>query len=99
MIIVLLLHFLPPPIDVNLTKTDARLDGAIVVHENVFIGLRSTILPNTVIESNCIIGAGSVVKGHISAGSVVVGNPAKIICTMQEYKAKCISRKDKMIWD
>ena len=58
-----------------------------------------TILPNTTIEKNCIIGAGSVIKGHIPEGSVVVGNPAKIICTMQEYKIKCMGRVDDMVWD
>lgn len=91
--------FLAPPSDEKFVKTDARLDGYITIHENVFIGLRVTILPNTTIEKNCIIGAGSVIKGHIPEGSVVVGNPAKIICTMQEYKIKCMGRVDDMVWD
>lgn len=92
-------HFLPPPLNEDLVKTDVRNYGKIVVKENVFIGLRVTILPNTTIENNCIIGAGAVVKGFIPAGSVVAGNPAKILCSIQDYKAKCLLNVDKMKWD
>ena len=99
MIIALQLHFLPPPINENLIGTDVRLDGHIIVKENVFIGLRVTILPNTVIERNCIIGAGAVIKGHIPEGSVVVGNPAKVICSTLDYKKRCVQKLDIMIWD
>lgn len=91
--------FFPPPIDEKLIKTDARKDGCITIAENVFIGLRVTILPNTVIGRNYIIGAGAVVKGNIPEGSVVVGNPAKVICSIEDYKKKCMQCVDKMIWD
>lgn len=42
--------------------------GAIEIGSNVFIGSRSTILPNTLIEDNVIIGAGSLVRGKLCAG-------------------------------
>ena len=83
----------------NLINTDTRLEGRIVIKENVFIGLRVTILPNTIIEKNCIIGAGTVVKGHIPEGSVVVGNPAEIICSIDDYKRRCLQKLNLMIWD
>lgn len=91
--------FITPPINESLVKTDARKEGKIVIEDNVFIGLRVTILPNTTIERNCIIGAGSVVKGHIPEGSVVVGNPAKVLCSISDYKEKCLLSLDKMKWD
>lgn len=53
--------------------------GKISVGDNSFIGIGCLILPNTRIGSNCIIGAGSVVRGEIPDNSVVIGNPAKII--------------------
>ena len=53
--------------------------GRIKVGNNVFIGTKSIILLNTTIGNNCIIGAGSVVRGHFPDDSVIVGNPAKII--------------------
>ena len=37
------------------------------------------LLPGTSIGNNCIVGACAVVKGILPDGSVVVGNPAKII--------------------
>jgi len=40
--------------------------GKIKIGNNVFIGMNSIILLNTTIGDNCIIGAGSVVRGHFS---------------------------------
>lgn len=65
--------------------------GRISIGENSFIGCRCLILPNTEIGKNCIIGAGSVVKGRIPDNSVVVGNPAKIIGDVREFGAKWIN--------
>jgi serine acetyltransferase len=45
----------------------------------VFIGDNCTILPNTTIGDNCIVGAGSVVRGKFPENSVIIGNPAKIV--------------------
>ena len=36
-----------------------------------------------IIGDNCIVGAGSVIRGNIPENSVVVGNPAKIITDMK----------------
>jgi hypothetical protein len=38
--------------------------------------------------SSMLVGAGSVVKHSIPENSVAVGNPAKVICTYEEYKRK-----------
>ena len=43
------------------------------------IGSRSIILPDTKIEDNVIIGAGSVVTKSIPTYSVAVGNPCRVI--------------------
>ena len=55
------------------------LFGKITVGNNVFIGMNCIILLNTTIGDNCIIGAGSVVRGHFPENSVIVGNPAKVV--------------------
>jgi acetyltransferase-like isoleucine patch superfamily enzyme len=60
--------------------------GKIKIGNNVFIGINCTILPNTLIGDNCIIGAGSIVRGKFPDNSVIVGNPAKILMTMQMQK-------------
>lgn len=64
------------------------LFGTIKIGDNCFIGQNSLILPNTTIGSNCIIGAGSVVRGKIPDNSVVIGNPAKVVMTTDEYRTK-----------
>ncbi|MBR5897308.1 MAG: acyltransferase [Lachnospiraceae bacterium] len=62
--------------------------GCIEIGDNVFVGLKSIILPNVHIGSNVVIGAGSVVAKNIPDNSVAVGNPAKVICTCDEYILK-----------
>lgn len=51
----------------------------IVVGDDSFIGARSTILPGVRIGSDCIVAAGAVVTKSVPSGSIVGGNPARII--------------------
>lgn len=67
---------------------DIDLIKPIKIESNIFIGHKAIILPGTHIESNVIIGAGSVVKGRIISNKVYAGVPAKPICTIQEYLDK-----------
>lgn len=60
----------------------------ITIGNNVFIGANVTVLPGTIIEDNCIIGAGSVVKGHIESNSIAIGNPCKKMCSLDEWARK-----------
>lgn len=62
--------------------------GKTVIGDNVFIGMNSIILMGSHIGNNVIIGAGSVVKGNIPDNVVAAGNPAKIVCTLEEYYKK-----------
>mgnify|MGYP000529639444 FL=1 len=49
----------------------------VYIGNNVFIGMGATILMGADIGDNCIIGAGSVVKGTIPPNSVVAGKSSK----------------------
>lgn len=60
-----------------------------VIGNNVFIGMNAIILNGATVEDNVIIGAGAVVSGRCSANSVYAGNPAKRVCSLEEYYAKC----------
>lgn len=53
--------------------------GKIIIGDNVYIGSCSLILPGVTIGNNCIIGAGSVVTKSVKEGTIVAGNPARII--------------------
>lgn len=55
------------------------------IGNNVFIGVKSTVLMGTTIGNNVIVGAGSVVSGTIPDNVVIAGNPAKIIRTLDEH--------------
>ena len=52
-----------------------------IIGKNVFIGMNSIIL----MGSN---GAGSVVSGRIPSNTVCAGNPAKIICSLDQFLVK-----------
>lgn len=58
---------------------DMDVFGEIEVGDNTFIGVDCLILPGSKIGKNCILGAGSVVRGAIPDDSVVFGNPAKVV--------------------
>jgi len=53
--------------------------GSVVIEDNVWIGDKSTILPNVHIGKNAVIGANSVVTKDVPANAVVAGNPAKVL--------------------
>lgn len=62
--------------------------GNVKVGNNVFIGANSTILMGVTVGDNVIIGAGSVVTKDIPSNSVAVGNPAKVICSLESFLEK-----------
>lgn len=68
----------------------------IQIGNNVFVGANSLILPGTMIGDNVIIGGGCVVKGMISKNTVWAGNPARRICSMEEFVDKHIEIEDYM---
>ena len=51
----------------------------IVIGMNCFIGCNAIILKGTVLGDGCVVGAGAVVSGKFDPGSVIAGNPAKLI--------------------
>ena len=67
---------------------DFVIVGDITVGNNVYFGLRSTILPGITIGDNVIIGAGAIVTKDIPSNSVVVGVPARVVSTRDEYLKK-----------
>jgi acetyltransferase-like isoleucine patch superfamily enzyme len=60
------------------TEADWKVERT-VVKKGASIGSGATILSNVSIGENAIVGAGSVVTKDVPAGSIVVGNPAKVL--------------------
>lgn len=65
---------------------DLEITSPIIVGNDVYIGVRSIILPGVTIGNNCIIAAGSVVTTKdVPDNSVVGGVSARVIKSSQEY--------------
>ncbi|WBL14822.1 acyltransferase [Sutcliffiella sp. NC1] len=65
------------------------------IGDNVFVGMKTIILPGANIGNNVIIGAGSLVTKDIPDNVIVGGNPAKVIMSLDEYKEK----REKLLLD
>lgn len=59
--------------------------GKVVIGDYVYLGCNSLIMPGVAIGDNVLVAAGSVVTKSIPSNVVVAGNPARIICTIDEY--------------
>lgn len=62
--------------------------GRVQIGKKTFIGAGSVVLPGVTIGDNVIIGAGSVVTRDIPENVVAAGNPAVVICSIQEFAEK-----------
>jgi acetyltransferase-like isoleucine patch superfamily enzyme len=77
-------------------QPDMDVFGRIRVGSNTFFGMNCTILPGADIGSNCIIGAGSVVRGVIPDDSVVMGNPARVVMKTSLAKKLLVNHRNRL---
>ncbi len=72
----------------------------VTIQDNCWIGANVTIAPGVTIGENSVIGAGSVVVHDIPANSVAVGNPCRVLRSINEhdmqyyYKEERITEED-----
>ena len=59
--------------------------GTIVIRDNCFVGNNAILLPDIEIGPDSVIGAGSVVTKTVPPRTIVAGNPARPIKTLDEY--------------
>jgi acetyltransferase-like isoleucine patch superfamily enzyme len=67
------------------TEADWKVEKTLV-KRGASIGTGATILPNVCIGENAIVGAGSVVTRDVPANTVIAGNPARILRTLDAAK-------------
>lgn len=59
--------------------------GKVVIGDYVYIGSNALIMPGVSIGDHVLVAAGSVVTKSVPSGVVVAGNPARVLCTIDEY--------------
>ena len=58
--------------------------AALVIEEGAFIGTGSILLPGVRIGSGAYVAAGSVVAGDVAPGTLVAGNPARPLRSLNQ---------------
>jgi acetyltransferase-like isoleucine patch superfamily enzyme len=56
-----------------------QLNRDVHIGNNCFIGAHAIILPGVTIGDSCIVAAASVVARDVPTGSLVAGNPARVV--------------------
>jgi maltose O-acetyltransferase len=67
----------------------------VTIGRRVFVGARALILPGVTIGDDAIVGAGSVVTRDVESGTLVAGNPARVLGTCDEYLAATKQRMER----
>lgn len=62
--------------------------GKIKIEDWVYIGSNSIILPGVTVGEGTLVGAGSVVTKSTPPHCVVGGNPARVICSIEQFAEK-----------
>lgn len=64
---------------------DFDVFGKVVIEDWAYIGAFCQIMPGVTIGEGALVAAGSVVTKSVAPHTVVAGNPAKYICTTEEF--------------
>ena len=59
--------------------------GKVVIEDWAYIGSCAQIMPGVTIGQGSMVAAGSIVTKSVPPGMVVAGNPAKVICKVDDY--------------
>jgi maltose O-acetyltransferase len=65
---------------------------AVTIGRNVFLGAGAMILPGSWIGDDAVVGAGSVVRGRVEAGSVVAGEPLRLLRMLEGHRREAAHR-------
>lgn len=69
------------------------------IGKNCWLGAGVIVVPGVTIGDNTVIGAGSVVTKDISANSLAVGNPCRVLRELNDHDREYYYRDRKIDWD
>jgi maltose O-acetyltransferase len=72
------------PVEVELRAQGLEYAAPIAIGDDVWLGGGAIVLPGVTIGDRAVVGAGSVVTRDVPADTVVAGNPARVIRTLEE---------------
>lgn len=72
----------------NLHQQPLTENGYVKIEDNVFLGVKSTILKNIIIGEHSVVAANSVVTKNVPPFCIVAGNPARIIKKYNSQRQK-----------
>jgi maltose O-acetyltransferase len=73
-----------PPVEPEPRRDKWEAAEPIAIGDNVWLGGGAIVLPGVTIGANAVVGAGSVVTRDVPANVVVVGNPARVVRSLDE---------------
>jgi len=74
------------PVEAGARRAAPRegLAKGVLIEDDVFIGTQALVLKGTHLGKGCVVGAGSVVTGVFPPGTVIAGNPARVVRSIGE---------------
>lgn len=72
------------PVEPELRRAKWEAARPIVIGDNVWLGGGVTVLPGVTIGANTVVGAGAVVVRDLPANVVAVGNPARVVRSLDD---------------
>ena len=70
------------PLDPTLRRARWEAGAPITIGDNAWLGGGAIVLPGVTIGEDAVVGAGAVVTRAVPPGAVAVGNPARVIRTV-----------------
>lgn len=62
--------------------------GGAVIGDGAAIGANATVLPGVRVGAQALVGAGAVVVDDVPERAVVVGNPARVVCSVDDLACR-----------
>lgn len=67
---------------------DFDIFGKVEIEDWAYVGAYAQIMPGVTIGEGALVAAGSIVTKSVAPHTVVAGNPARFICTTEEFYEK-----------